>query len=371
MKRNIQCLYKKIELYRYKILKKDASIATIFRGLIRLFYPIFGSRLFLNSRLVNHRNREAHSIYNLVNEASCGNETLKKDMILCYYYYHILPWEYNLYHFEKQSHKERLCWLSDTDRYMICELLMGSGPYWTLKDKSKFYNMVKQYYKRPIFQFLSSTKESELEEFMHSNDCDLFVKPIDGSLGRDTFKVLTNAERLSLYNKLIKTKGNWLIEGAIVQSSKMSEWNHSSVNTVRIPSIRAYNQWHILQPFFRTGRKGQIVDNAGAGGILCVVDEETGFVTSNGFDESSNVYETHPDSTLRYKGWKLPEYKKLVELTKQIHEALPVDFIYVGFDFALTDNGWDLIEGNWGQFVGQIAAQKGIKKEFDDYIGIK
>ena len=26
------------------------------------------------------------------------------------------------------------------------------------------------------------------------------------------------------------------------------------------------------------------------------------------------------------------------------------DHIYVGWDFALTDNGWVLIEGNWGQF---------------------
>ena len=42
---------------------------------------------------------------------------------------------------------------------------------------------------------------------------------------------------------------------------------------------------------------------------------------------------------------------------------------YVGYDFALTENGWVLVEGNsLGQFVGQIAEQKGVKKKFLEYL---
>ncbi|CUN26941.1 Uncharacterised protein [Bacteroides thetaiotaomicron] len=51
--------------------------------------------------------------------------------------------------------------------------------------------------------------------------------------------------------------------------------------------------------------------------------------------------------------------------------SLSINFLYVGFDFAFTDNRWNLIEGNLRQLVGQqIATQKGVKKEFDDYLGI-
>ena len=42
---------------------------------------------------------------------------------------------------------------------------------------------------------------------------------------------------------------------------------------------------------------------------------------------------------------------------------------YVGFDFALTQEGWVLVEGNsLGQFVGQIAEQKGVRKQFMEYL---
>ena len=51
--------------------------------------------------------------------------------------------------------------------------------------------------------------------------------------------------------------------------------------------------------------------------------------------------------------------------------SLSINFLYVGFDFAFTDNRWNLIEGNLRQLVGQqIATQKGVKKEFDDFLGI-
>ena len=38
---------------------------------------------------------------------------------------------------------------------------------------------------------------------------------------------------------------------------------------------------------------------------------------------------------------------------------------YVGFDFALTPDGWVVIEGNWGNFPHQVCVHHGIKKEFE------
>lgn len=160
------------------------------------------------------------------------------------------------------------------------------------------------------------------------------------------------------------------MEGVIEQSSAMAQWNKTSVNTVRIPSFKSNGKISVLQPFFRTGRKGQVVDNAGAGGILCVIDETSGVVKSDGFDEHMHTFEVHPDSGIKYMGWQIPDWQKLMELVKIIHQLLPDKFKYVGFDFAHTDNGWDLIEGNWGQFIGQIAEQKGIKNKFDEYLGL-
>jgi hypothetical protein len=45
-----------------------------------------------------------------------------------------------------------------------------------------------------------------------------------------------------------------------------------------------------------------------------------------------------------------------------------LNHVYIGWDFTLTEKGWVLIEGNWGQFVGQYIDKEGIKKQFDNYL---
>lgn len=282
--------------------------------------------------------------------------------------YHIVPWEYELYHFKSKNHRERLEYLSDADRYMCCELLMGDMPYWTLKNRFKFYNLLSKFYNRSIFLFISETSESDFNDNVLNKSNSFFVKPLDGSLGRDTFIIDSESEKKDLFRRLRGLGGCWIIEETIKQVPMMAEWNSSSVNTIRIPSIKRDGSWHILQPFFRTGRRGAIVDNAVAGGILSVVDAKTGCIITDGYDESKNVYKRHPDSHIIYKGWQIPQYDELIELTKQIHDSLLHEFIYVCFDFALTSSEWELIEGNWGQFVGQIAHQS-IKSQFDKYMG--
>ena len=37
---------------------------------------------------------------------------------------------------------------------------------------------------------------------------------------------------------------------------------------------------------------------------------------------------------------------------------------YIAYDFAHTDNGWVMLEGNFGQFIGQFATKKGLKSKF-------
>ena len=351
-------------LYRYRILKEDGMLASIYRKLVLLCYPIINNKFILNSRIFNINNREKQTFYEQLCNVKGGRD---KDLILSYLYYHILPWEYSLYNFETQNHKQRMMWLSDTDRFMCCRLVMGIRPYNSLKDKAVFYSLLKHFYKRPVFIFNETTSRASLDNFVTKADL-FFVKPLDGSLGAGAFIIESNDSLL--YDTLKLSGRNWIIEGVISQVNEMSRWNETSVNTVRIPSFKVNGEIHILQPFFRTGRRGQIVDNAGAGGILCVVNEVSGVIKTDGFDEHHNRYECHPDYNVKYKGWQIPQWLELQELVKKVHMSLPDDFRYVGFDFALTKQGWDLIEGNWGQMVGQIAEQRGVKNEFDTYLGI-
>ena len=144
----------------------------------------------------------------------------------------------------------------------------------------------------------------------------------------------------------------------------MSVWNQSSVNTIRINSFLSNGIFNVLSPFIRTGRKGSIVDNGGQGGIFASVDKLSGKISTCGMDESGNTYTHHPDSGIEYIGWQVPRWEELIQMTEEIHRNMP-KHIYVSWDFALTDGGWVLIEGNWGEFVcQQMTNNRGFKKDF-------
>ena len=57
-----------------------------------------------------------------------------------------------------------------------------------------------------------------------------------------------------------------------------------------------------------------------------------------------------------------------VALAKELAGVIGTNH-YVGWDLALTDKGWVMVEGNpRGQFIMQIATRKGIKAELEQYI---
>ena len=147
----------------------------------------------------------------------------------------------------------------------------------------------------------------------------------------------------------------------------MRKWNYSFVNTVRIPTVLTSKGFYVLGCFLRTGRKGAIVDNAGGGGIFAAIDDKSGMVISDGHDEYGHSYVSHPDSNIQFKGFQLPDWQSVIDIAEKAHRGMP-HHRYIAYDFAHTDSGWILIEGNWGQFLSQFASGVGLKDEFIKYM---
>lgn len=167
---------------------------------------------------------------------------------------------------------------------------------------------------------------------------------------------------------LVESGIEWMVEEAIVQSDDTKVWNASSVNTVRIPTFLNNNGFFVGVPFFRTGRAGACVDNAGGGGVFANVDSVTGVLYTDGIDEAGNFYKTHPDSGKVFKGYQIPRWNELLETVEKVHKECMPHHLYIGWDFALTADGWVLIEGNWGQFVSQYADHIGFRERFVEYM---
>lgn len=303
---------------------------------------------------------------------------LKKDIKCCDKLIMAKPYEYFFLSLRNKSTKERMQFV--TDKYMLqtmsihdCRTIHDVE----LNDKYNFYLLAKPFFKRRVVRIDSETNRKEfinISKFIVSGGGNSMIfKPIHLGCGSGIFvgDISTPDKANELFSRLIDAGGGWIAEELIKQTYYMAQWNKTSVNTVRLLSFSTSNGICFTTSFIRTGREGAVVDNGGAGGIFAAIDEKTGVIITDGMDELANSYVEHPDSHVKFKGWKIPRWKELLETASALHSTVFPNIKYVGWDFALTDQGWVVIEGNWGQFIHQAATGIGLRPIFDKYIGLK
>lgn len=295
---------------------------------------------------------------------------LTNDIVRCWLLYKALPYEYFLYGFRECDEVKRSSFLTDMQKEAACARYSDVKAFLKeIKDKYAFYELLRPYFDREAYHVNVNADKGAFMQFAVKIK-HLFCKTNCGSRGNGAFvsEVFNKEEASTLFEKLtLNPEEDWIVEERIVQSIDMAQWNSSCVNTIRLPSFLTNSGFKVLCPAFRTGRSGSVVDNAAKGGILAGIDITTGALTTNGVDELGHVYERHPDSGLTFKGWQVPRWKELLDTAERAHRTIP-HHRYVAWDFALTDNGWVLIEGNWGQMIGQYATKEGVKDAFMLYM---
>lgn len=278
------------------------------------------------------------------------------------------PDEFFLYCLENQEKEYCDDYVSQRNKDRI--LISFYGREWReiwgiLKDKYIFYLYLKEFFNRDVI-YIKSPEDRPAFLFFCSQHRQLFAKLNKGNCGREA-KVYTVNSVLranEVFDELIGS-GEWIVEELINQDSSLARINASSVNTIRFPSFKKEGIVKCVYPCMRFGRAGSIVDNAGQGGVFVSVDQNTGEIISDAYDEKGNVFVSHPDSKVAFRGFRVPQWSNLIELVKKAHLALPDNQVYVAFDFALSDKGWCLVEGNWGDWIlQQVSLKKGFKKEF-------
>lgn len=291
---------------------------------------------------------------------------LTVDIVYCYYRYRAHPNEYFLFGFRNLKHARRAQFLTQRykDYVMINRVGLGDKRMF-LEDKWRFYNYFKSYFKRDVVRVAC---EEDFEAFMNFTQThrEFIVKPMKGQCGKGIHIIyISESDSVETIFKNLLSSGEYIIEELIKQSPEVAVWNDSSVNTLRLPAFYNKTGFHILKPFLRMGRTGSIVDNAATGGVFSVVDEKSGILTTDGYNEYGSMFITHPDSNKIIKGWQIPEWNELLKIAEEIHSMVP-DQPYIGWDFAYSVKGWVLVEGNWGQFMSEFADKEGIKNKFDN-----
>ncbi|MBO4599967.1 MAG: hypothetical protein J5641_04430, partial [Bacteroidales bacterium] len=191
--------------------------------------------------------------------------------------------------------------------------------------------------------------------------------PIDDCAGRGV-RLLQAADEQGWrdhYQRLMQMRRRYIVEQLIVQHPDMARWNPSSVNTVRINTINRHDTIRILTANIRCGAQGCFVDNCAQGGYCANIDPATGIIITTATSKGTEQYPCHPGSGIPFKGTPIPHWCELLDAAATLARRLP-RLAYVSWDFALTADGWTLVEANKGELIAdQRNLGRGLRKEFE------
>jgi hypothetical protein len=279
------------------------------------------------------------------------------------------PDEYYFFNYEKLSKKGIHEFVANREAARFWNSLNTKEVYLLTCDKGLTYQHFKPYFYRDL---VSVTPQSNISEYkvFGGNHPKFIVKPTFGNYGNGVQVIDTNNKDVELLFNQLKEEyqEGFTLEELIIQCEDLASFHPSSVNTVRLTTVRQSNGdiYIIHRPFIRLGQGGRCVDNGGNGGIIAGIDYETGII-KGAIDERMNRYVVHPDSGKTILGYQIPRWKEAKEFVVKLANVLP-NLKYCGWDLALTDQGWIMVEANGkGLFIGfQMPTQEGFRNEFED-----
>lgn len=283
--------------------------------------------------------------------------------------YHWDTEEFFIYHYADLTPEQRQSFVPEYEKNVFCDKVNDYRYSKIFESKWKSYETFKEFYNRDccvVSKSLIESKDEKLIMFL-SKHSDFILKPDTGSLGSGVSIIRSKDinDALNRVNSVIHgKKGTFVIEELIQQSPEMSVFHPSSINSIRLRVFRFDDRIEVLPSNFRIGRGDSIVDNTGHGGISAALDENGLVLTA--CDSTGMYYETHPDTGEKIVGFQIPRWDEAVALANKLCQVVP-KVRYVGWDLALTEKGWVVIEGNdKGMFEGiQMPLQKGFRPRLE------
>ncbi|WP_051589061.1 sugar-transfer associated ATP-grasp domain-containing protein [Ruminococcus sp. NK3A76] len=258
--------------------------------------------------------------------------------------------DYFQYGFYKLKNRERRKYMTFTKLRYTISVCNDPSKRSIFDDKALFNKTFAKYINRDWLDVTECTFD-EFSEFVKKHPS-FFAKARSGMFGKnaekyDTDPAMTPEKTKQLFEKL--RRNGCIIEQLITQHPTLSTFNSTSVNTLRIVTLRcADGTPRIMAGVLRIGRRGKSADNFHHYGIAATIDVATGIINAPGIDRNFKRYIIHPDSGEQIIGYNVPSWDKVTDIVTKAAMTVP-QVRYVGWDVAIDDNGnTQLIEGNYG-----------------------
>jgi hypothetical protein len=183
---------------------------------------------------------------------------------------------------------------------------------------------------------------------LEENTSYIFKSSVETSGGQDVFCISRKADKILMedsnldmreigFDTLAKSYPNFIIQEKITQNQWFSNFNKSSVNTLRVFTYRSWidESVHVLSCVLRFGQKGKLVDNQAAGGLTIGINKE-GLLNNFVCSKYGRINDTEFDFSHLYS-FKVPFYDKIIGYAKRIAPSYYYHRL-LGFDFCVTAN---------------------------------
>lgn len=232
-------------------------------------------------------------------------------------------------------------------------------------NKTHMYREMKKFVKRDQLLTDSCTYD-EFVEFCAKHERFLY-KPSHGDCGKGIELIHTQGQDLkTLYERV--TAGPAVLDQLIVQHPDLQALCATSVNTLRIVTLRIGSEIRVIGAALRIGSGNSVVDNYSAGGLVARIDMETGRVLGKAENMYGNRFERCPSSGALIKGFQIPHWDKALRFVRECAEECGLD--YASWDIAILESGCVLIEVNPRGMVNviQVAGTGGRKQQYLELI---
>lgn len=284
--------------------------------------------------------------------------------------YGIVPEEYFQFRFYWKNDRGRNEYMGDKERFVVFRQCYNFDEYEKIRNKWLMYQQLRRYFGRNCLLISGGgqNRRSEYESFCEfiEGKKEFVLKPLRSSCGEGIRKIELpkGIDVEGLYNNLCDDGGG-MCDELIRQVDVTAKFHPQSANTVRLIALRdRQGKDHFIQSLFRMGQRGGFVDN-NSSAIRARIDETNGYVFTRGFDAYGNEYILHPDSGEVIPGFRIPAWEELLNLAGEVMDEISSYARFIGFDLALTEHGWVVVEINpFPQLViQQIITGQGVRKE--------
>ena len=263
------------------------------------------------------------------------------DFALEHFFYKITTSTYFLYGFHKKNQRYRRQFIGRKEMHLIFDVCNAPKDRLITGNKATFNKRCGELLGRKWLDITNASFD-EFQAFIQDMDR-LFAKPTDGGGGRGAsiIKIDDEMNRQALFEELKTQKA--ILEGVVTQHSEIAAFHPSSINTMRIVTLRdADDVVHVMAAALRMGTGGRVVDNFGSKGIGAAIDVASGILISSGVDKEGKRYLFHPDTNKQIIGFQIPCWDTIIDTVINAANLLP-ELRYVGWDIALNREGRPII----------------------------